>query len=254
MDQIQSLILSPEEGFLLYVLDYEHTDHWIIKTDSLGNVIWDKIYGGSNFDYPVTVIPAYGGGYIAGGFTRSSDGDISDGNNGDDDLWIYKIDEAGNKIWDITLGGNSSERLNSLFNNNDGSYILGAYAFSGPNDGDVTHGPGDWLVKIEESNGNCFAREAMDAVAEVNTIAYKTTAYPNPFNSYINLDITANEAGNLHLQLFSIEGILLKDIQQYVGAGQGTVSLKTDEIPAGTYIVKMMLNNQVVTEKLIKNN
>ncbi|GAL86627.1 fibronectin type III domain-containing protein [Sporocytophaga myxococcoides] len=254
MDQIQSLILTPEEGFLLYAMDYEHTDHWIIKTDSLGNVIWNKIYGGSNFDYPVTVIPAYGGGYIAGGYTRSSNGDISDGNNGDDDLWIYKIDDAGNKIWDITLGGSSSDRLSSLFNNNDGSYLLGAYSFSGPNDGDVTHGPGDWLVKIVESNGNCAAREAKENVAEVNTVSYKTTAYPNPFNSNINLDITANEAGNLHLQLFSIEGILLKDIQQYVGSGQGTVSLKTDEMPAGTYIVKMMLNNQVVTEKLIKNN
>ncbi|MBO9703253.1 MAG: T9SS type A sorting domain-containing protein [Sporocytophaga sp.] len=251
--EIQSLTLTPEGGFLLSALLDEDNDNRIIKTDALGNVLWDKNYGGSDYDYSPFIIPAYGGGYIAGGATRSNDRDITDGNNGDFDLWIYKIDEAGNKIWDITLGGSNYERLNSLFNNNDGSYLLGAYTYSSTS-GDILGGYGSYLIKIDESNSNCSAREAMEAVAEGNTIAYKTTAFPNPFNSYINLDISANEAGNLHVQLYSIEGTLLKDIQQYVSSGQETVSLKTDGIPAGTYIVKMMLNNQVVTEKLIKNN
>ncbi|WP_028979947.1 T9SS type A sorting domain-containing protein [Sporocytophaga myxococcoides] len=252
MDQIQSLVLTPEGGFLLYAIQYQDGDHWIIKTDAFGNVLWNKIYGGSNFDYPVTVIPAYGGGYIAGGHTRSSDGDIPNNNKGDYDIWIYNIDEAGNIIWNTTLGGSSYEGINVIFNNNDGSYLLGAY--TGSNDGDVSTGPGPWLVKLSESNENCAAREAKVNLAEGNSITYKTIAFPNPFNSYLNVDITANEAGNLHVQLYSIEGTLLKDIQQYVGSGQETVSFKTDGIPAGTYIVKMMLNNQVVTEKLIKNN
>jgi hypothetical protein len=239
--EVHSLSLTPEGGLLISASLNGDGDSWIIKTDAFGNVLWSKNYGGSQYDYSLFVIPAYGGGYIAGGYTASYDRDNTDGNIG---LWIFKIDEAGNKKWDIALSGNGY--LSSLFNNNDGSYLLGT-----SNDFSTS---GSSFIKIEESNSNCSTREAMEDVAEVNTVSYKTTAYPNPFNSYVNLDITANEAGNLHLQLFSIEGILLKDIQQYVGSGQGTVSLETDGIPAGTYIVKMMLNNQVVTEKLIKNN
>jgi len=220
---LQSLLPTPDGGFLIYAYDSEAADIWIIKTDALGNVVWDKLYGGPGSDWPYALIPAYGGGYIAGGDNASG-------------LWIFKIDDEGTILWDITISG--YESLNTIFNNNDGSYLLG----------------GGWLVKIVDSNVNCSAREAKETMVEDAITSYTTTAFPNPFNSYVNVTIAAQEAGDLHVQLFSIEGALLKDIQQYVGSGQETVSIKTDGIPAGTYIVKMMLNNQVVTEKLIKNN
>lgn len=220
---LQSLLPTPDGGLLLYAYDSEAADIWIIKTDAFGNVVWDKLYGGLGFDWPYALIPAYGGGYIAGGGNASG-------------LWIFKIDDEGSILWDSTLGHYRS--LNTIFNNNDGSYLLG----------------GAGLVKIVDSNVNCSAREAKENVSKETRTSITTTAFPNPFNSYVNVTIAAQEAGDLHVQLFSIEGALLKDIQQYVGSGQETVSLKTDGIPAGTYIVKMMLNNQVVTEKLVKNN
>ncbi|MCR6640635.1 MAG: T9SS type A sorting domain-containing protein [Sporocytophaga sp.] len=222
---LKSLLLTPDGGFLLYASDYEADDIWIIKTDSMGNVVWDKLYGGRGYDSPKTITSAYGGGYIAGE-TKYASG-----------LQIFKIDDEGTIQWNITLG--RPETLITIFNNNDGSYFLGG---------------GGLFVKLVDSNVNCSAREAKENVSEEAITSYTTTAFPNPFNSYVNVTIAAQEAGDLHVQLFSIEGTLLREVRQYINSGEDIVSFKTDNLPAGAYIVKLILNNQVVTEKLIKNN
>ena len=47
---------------------------------------WDKTYGGSRNDYANSIQQTSGGGYIVAGSTNSNDGDISNGNNGENDF------------------------------------------------------------------------------------------------------------------------------------------------------------------------
>ncbi len=65
-------------------------DIWVFKTDLVGNIEWEKNYGGSGYDFNYTTIPTLDGGYIVGGHSTSSDTDL-DSNYGDDDSWIFKI-------------------------------------------------------------------------------------------------------------------------------------------------------------------
>ena len=46
-------------------------DYWIVKTDSLGNFLWDKDFGGMNDDILMSIQQTYDGGYILGGWSTS---------------------------------------------------------------------------------------------------------------------------------------------------------------------------------------
>ena len=55
------------------------------KTDSLGNLIWIKNWGGPGEDWLLSTQPTSEGGYIATGFTAS----FGAGNR---DIWLLKIE------------------------------------------------------------------------------------------------------------------------------------------------------------------
>lgn len=70
-------------------------DYWIVKTDSVGNVQWDNTIGGNLIDQLMSVKQAQDGGYVLGGFSRSTiSGDKTEVCLGGPDYWIVKTDAA----------------------------------------------------------------------------------------------------------------------------------------------------------------
>ena len=78
-------------------------DLWLIKISPLGELLWEKTYGGSNFDVARSIQKA-NNNFIISGSSRSSDGDLST-NNGQNDAWSLKLDNSGNIISQKTVGG-----------------------------------------------------------------------------------------------------------------------------------------------------
>ena len=69
------------------------SDYWLIKTDSIGDLEWQKCLGGSSLDVARSVIETNDGGFIIGGSARSNDGDVT-GNHGaflTEDFWLVKL-------------------------------------------------------------------------------------------------------------------------------------------------------------------
>lgn len=79
-------------------------DLWVIKISPLGNLIWEKTFGGSSFDSGRSITNTQDGGFIISGSSRSSDGDIST-NQGQNDAWILKTNNQANLEWQKTVGG-----------------------------------------------------------------------------------------------------------------------------------------------------
>ena len=127
-------------------------DIWLTKLDSLGNLVWQKNYGGSNIEESRAGVATNDDGFIIAGWTASSDIDVSY-NHGLMDFWIFKIDELGNLEWEQTYGGSNVDRASSIVNTSDGNFIIAGYTFS--NNGDVTthHGTNEtsdyWIIKID---------------------------------------------------------------------------------------------------------
>jgi len=131
-------------------------DLWVIKMNSLGQIQWQKTYGGSGDDYGGAIIESVDGGFIIAASTNSKDGDLTGVFLRDStqyDIWVLKIDSLGAIKWQKTFGGSNDDFPTSMLHGGEGEYIISAVTTS--NDGDVTgfHGGvgGDvWLFSISD--------------------------------------------------------------------------------------------------------
>ncbi|HKR05103.1 MAG TPA: T9SS C-terminal target domain-containing protein [Bacteroidia bacterium] len=74
-------------------------DFWIVKTDALGNIIWQNTIGGNNDDRSYSIRQTADGGYIVGGFSDSNiSGDKTENSMGSLDYWIVKLTDNYNLI------------------------------------------------------------------------------------------------------------------------------------------------------------
>ncbi len=124
------------------------TDIWIVKLNSLGNLVWQKMLGGTNIDFPSSVIQTTDGGYAMAGYTESDDGDVS-GHIGNYDFWIVKLTSTGALQWTKTLGGTASDISRSIIQTTDGGYAIAG--LTGSTGGNVSGNHGDydgWVIKL----------------------------------------------------------------------------------------------------------
>jgi hypothetical protein len=113
-------------------------DLWVVKTDSEGRKIWDKIFERNGADIAYSIEQTQNGGYIIAGET----GRIGDSSG---DAWLIKIDGEGRKVFDHTFNGGAGDGFRSVKQTSDGGYILAGWTGAG-----ATSAGGDaWLVRTD---------------------------------------------------------------------------------------------------------
>lgn len=80
-------------------------DMWLVRTDANGNLLWNKAYGGSNYDSAQSVVWLPDGGFALAGFTMSIDLPAGNKTKGLPDVWLVRTDLVGNILWNKTFGG-----------------------------------------------------------------------------------------------------------------------------------------------------
>jgi len=124
-------------------------DVWVFKVDLEGNMIWERSFGGSGEDRGIRVVQVTDQQFVICGFTRSSDEDVSF-NNGFIDAWVFKLNSAGELLWEHALGGSDLDQLITCFElPNEDLLMVGRTRST---DGDVAfnHGATDvWLVRTD---------------------------------------------------------------------------------------------------------
>lgn len=97
---------------------------WVVKIDSSGNKLWDRVFGGTNKDEAMNAIVTNDGGLAVLGSTFSYDGDITN-YYGAMDVWLLKLDNNGNKQWDFTVGTPGFDYAYGITQTQDSGYIFG---------------------------------------------------------------------------------------------------------------------------------
>ncbi|HZW38597.1 MAG TPA: T9SS type A sorting domain-containing protein [Ignavibacteriaceae bacterium] len=129
-DEAYSIQQTSDKGYILtgYTksMGMGLMDVVLYKTDSLGNEIWNRTFGGSNDEEGYSVLQTDDGGYIIAGATSSF------GTLGSRDVWVIKTDANGTDIWKKNYGGNSSDGARNIQKTSDGGYIITGWTFLGP--------------------------------------------------------------------------------------------------------------------------
>ena len=154
-------------------------DYWIVKLNASGNIVWNKLLGGSGHDVAYGIRQTTDGGYIIAGHSNSSNsGDVTGSNHGGVDYWILKLDASGNIVWNKLLGGNVTDVGTDVQQTTDGGYIVAGYSHSSAN-GDVTgsnHGLEDyWIIKLDGLGNIVWNKLLGGTVAEIPSAIQQTT-------------------------------------------------------------------------------
>ncbi|TWO32134.1 hypothetical protein E1J38_009920 [Seonamhaeicola sediminis] len=98
-------------------------DFWVIKMSPIGELIWEKTFGGSSFDAARSISKTQDGGFIICGSSRSGDIDVSN-NKGQNDAWVIKINNNGELLWQKNIGGTEVDLAYDVIELNDGSALV----------------------------------------------------------------------------------------------------------------------------------
>lgn len=133
------------------------SDYWLIKIDSNGNKIWDKTYGGEDYDYLHSIERTDDNNFLLAGSSYSTiGGDKSMASIGANDIWLLKINPDGNVLWQKQYGGRGFDGLGSIKKTSDKGFILAcnSSSWASADKSEPSRGFDDfWIIRID-ANGN----------------------------------------------------------------------------------------------------
>jgi hypothetical protein len=164
------------------------TDNWIAKTNSIGDIQWQKAYGGTKYDSLTNIFQSSDGNYVFSSSIMSNNGDITFNNgNNKTDSWIVKINQTGTILWQKSFGGSGNDETYSIIQTTDGGYAITGGTNS--TDGDVIgyHNPryADPPLDI------MFFKFSQDNLSTNTFNKEEISIYPNPAIDHINIDCGA---------------------------------------------------------------
>jgi hypothetical protein len=143
-DIAMSVQQTSDDGYIIAGATFPswpgESDVYLIKTDSQGDILWTRTYGGIGEDAANSVQQTLDG-YIVAGYTASF-------SVGGYDVWLIKTNMNGDTLWTETYGGLYDDVASSVQQTSDGGYIIAGYTESfGAGGSDV------WLIKTEPDVG-----------------------------------------------------------------------------------------------------
>lgn len=214
------------------------SDVWIVKTDSVGSIEWQKSFGGTYSESAQWVEEIAGKGYIIGGSTSSTNGDVIGNHNSTYDYWIIGLDTSGILQWQKCLGGTSNDFANCIKQTSDNGYIIAGYSAS--NDGDVTgnHGANDfWVVKLEPEQISLNEQIIEDSIE----------LFPNPASNAVSIKF-AQINREIKIQLCDLLG---RDRINKTVYNTANAELDISDMADGVYVMRIDFDNKIVNKKII---
>ena len=138
------------------------SDFWLVKTDSNGNMEWNRTYGGAEDESAKAVIKTSDGGFAMAGNRNPYE-------YSECDCWFVKTDSYGNMEWNQTYGGPDYDCANALIETSDGGYAIAG--------GTLSFGAGEtdfWLVKTDAQGNMKWNQTYGGADAETSTSLVET--------------------------------------------------------------------------------
>jgi hypothetical protein len=99
-------------------------DIFLLRLNASGSIEWISVFGGSGEDRAKDLIIDREGNFVITGHTRSNDGDFSQRNNFETDIFLMKVSPNGQLIWTRTFGGSGEDKGYAVAELPNGGYAL----------------------------------------------------------------------------------------------------------------------------------
>lgn len=213
-------------------------DVWILKIDYSGIIEWQKCFGGSLSDQAFYIQETLDGNYIITGNTASDDGDVTGLHGVQRDIWVFKMDDQHNIVWQRCIGGTRMDRGYHLVETEENIFTLLGYCYSF--DGDLTfnHGRADICI---------FNLSETVSISEQEQIV---NIFPNP-TLYKGVNIELNLEEPVKIYILDLYGRIVLTKELY----QNNTFLDLESIPNGLYFIHVYSDDKLVhQQKIIKNS
>ncbi|MCD4702169.1 MAG: hypothetical protein K8S24_09980 [Candidatus Aegiribacteria sp.] len=284
---------TTDEGYILTGFTNSYgagsDDVYLIKTDSSGNTLWTKTYGGADSDHGYYVQQTTDGGYILAGYAES----IGAGGN---DVYLIKTTSCGSVLWEKTFGGTGNDVGESVQQTTDGGYILTGFTNSyGAGSYDV------YLIKTNSSGDTLWTKtiggaeyDRCNSVQQTTDGGYilggLTVSYgagssdvylikldpetgievesggspqltlesicPNPFSSDLSITYSVPEQTRVELAVFDLCGRLIEKLMsdQLPAGSHSAMWIPTQNTPSGCYLVVLDASGHYEVGRCLKLN
>jgi hypothetical protein len=131
-------------------------DFHLVKLNQQGEEVWEKFFAGQNHDFLSSTVATQEGGFLLSGTSYSGKGlDKKEDSKGGSDIWLIRINEFGDELWQKTIGGSSDEEARSVIQTMDlGFFVAGNVAFGSAQATGKGYGSKDvFIIRLDKNGG-----------------------------------------------------------------------------------------------------
>ena len=224
---------TTDSGFIIAGYTYypaiSKDNVYLIKTDSVGDTLWTKNYGGIISCSAYSIFQTTDGGYIA-------TGRIVNGNPPTGYLFLLKADTNGDTLWTKQFGSPPGALGTFVRQTKDGGYIISGQTFG-------STGSKAYIIKTD-STGNVVTGLNHP---EINNPVY-FNIYPNPSSGNFTFEVKGIPRKNADLKIYNV---LNQTVYTGTLSSYKKESVDLHHLPNGIYIATLYYGARTISEKLI---
>ncbi len=208
-------------------------DAYLINTNSNGDTLWTRTYGGIDTDWGYSVQQTSDGGFIMAGETYSY-------GIGGSDVYLVRYNSNGDTLWTKTIGGAVTELGRSVQQTKDGGYIItGSSNSFSTDDHDV------YLIRLGKDSTGIQGDTPKNIINQNNIVVSGDNK-----NNLISISYTIHHPSSVKLSMYNISGQLVQTLlEEHKNRGEYSVQFKTDKISSGVYYVMLEAGESRYTRK-----
>jgi TolB-like protein len=210
-------------------------DAMVVKTDSGGNALWTKTYGGTTGEECFhSVRQTADGGYIFAGYTASYGA-------GGDDVYLVRTDSCGDTLWTRTFGGCYTDLGFGVSQTSDGGFVVvGVMECLHVSSDDV------YLIKTD-SLGNVAVAEPKTSPTRAPALSLTCEPNPSTGTTTIRLSPFALRHSPLTLRMYDSQGRMVLSRK----VSTSSFPLSTSDLPSGAYFLRLDAAGQHATARIV---
>jgi len=138
--------------------EFGKVDVCILKLDSLGQTVWQRVLGWPGWDAINTITITKDNGYALCGSTTGNDTAIISAQHNFNDMWVCKLDSNGLVEWNRTYGGSFCDEANCIMETRQGDFLIGGSTNSLSGTITTRNGKTDGILIKLDKRGNLIGQ------------------------------------------------------------------------------------------------